>query len=571
MIHAPNIKTDISKAIDRELQLRDLARHNLSDFMWYRLHAEGRVDSIRWGWYIDCMCEYLQALYDREIRRLIMNVPPRHLKSETIQGFSAWVMGRDNSHRSSQITASYTAGLAQTNSMKTRSIMLSGWYGSVFGSELHQAPIPGEEQTEHRDGGWGFNVTDRGNTWHCVDTGAPIIKTSNIKQWITDGNATYVAAGVGGELTGKGGYYIIGDDLLKPSDANSEVMREKTNQWLGETLESRLNSPEEGVIVHICQRLHELDPAGYLLEQAKIEGAEQYEHVCIPLIAERKTIYMVRDFYHVREPGEMIDERHISRTRAKAMQISMGKNFDGQYQQRPSKMEGGMLKPRYINLVKRDPMQIKADNGIRPQMTIDLASKEKETQKDDPDYSTYMIWGKDKNARRWILEVWRDRLSMDKVAGVLFNAYMKWGCVGAWCEKGALLNVLQPYLDIISRERSQRMLVAGVPLPQTGDGKIGRAHGAQAYLHGGLVWAPADQPWWHDFRAELASFPNGAHDDQVDAFSLACMIDEASVTGTPTPKAPARSPSGAQVITGDMLDAARQQAINRMRHGDNPY
>jgi hypothetical protein len=189
------------------------------------------------GWHLHAIIHQLVRCYNGEITRLLIIVPPRHLKSITTSvAFPAWVLGQDPTRRI--ICASYANELALPLSMKTRTIMSTPWYQQAFpGTRLQPAP-----NTQAA-----FSTTQNGG-----------------RQAFT----------VGGPLTGLGGNFIIIDDPHKADDVLSDAKRESVIHWYQNTLLTRLDNKDTDVIIVIMQRLHENDLAGFLMQMSDWEVAQ---------------------------------------------------------------------------------------------------------------------------------------------------------------------------------------------------------------------------------------------------------------------------------------------------------
>lgn len=200
------------------------------------------------NWHIDCIAEHLEACYRGEIKRLIINIPPRSLKSFSVaQSFPAWVMGKTPTQKF--IMASYAYSLAEDNVRKCRSIMRDDWFKDTFRSTIIR---PDQDQKHY------FETTQGG---------------------------MYYGAGIGGTIIGKGADYILLDDPLNPKEAMSDTIRATTISEIRSTLFSRFNDKRTGRFILIMQRLHENDPTGDLLR----DGG--YVHLKLPAIA-HKSVYV---------------------------------------------------------------------------------------------------------------------------------------------------------------------------------------------------------------------------------------------------------------------------------------
>jgi hypothetical protein len=170
-------------------------------------------------WNVEAIAYQLERVRRGEIRRLIINMPPRSLKSIAASvAFPAFVLGRDPSRRI--ICVSYSGDLAKKHSNDFRAVIESPWYRAAF----PKTRIGSFKNTENE-----IEFTARGFR---------------------------MATSVGGTLTGRGGDIIVIDDPLKPDDAMSESKRSAANQWFSNTLLSRLDDKRTGAIVVVMQRVH---------------------------------------------------------------------------------------------------------------------------------------------------------------------------------------------------------------------------------------------------------------------------------------------------------------------------
>src|SRR5947208_5678981 len=194
------------------------------------------------NWHIEVIAAKLAAVRARRIRRLIINLPPRHLKSLLASiAFPAWCLGHDPSAQI--LCVSYAQDLADKLARDCRGIMMSPWYQRIFPTRL--AP--------HRQA---------------------------VQEFITTRQGYRLATSTGGVLTGRGADIILTDDPLKPEEAVSDAQRQFANEWYDHTLYSRQNDKQHGAIVVIMQRLHEDDLVGHVL------GQEPWEILSFPAIAE---------------------------------------------------------------------------------------------------------------------------------------------------------------------------------------------------------------------------------------------------------------------------------------------
>ena len=148
------------------------------------------------------------------------------------------------------------------------------------------------------------------------------------------------AVSIGGAVTGHGADYIIIDDLLKAADANSEAELVRAQEFIEGSLLSRFDTPSEGRVVMIAQRLHEMDPAGYLLDKGT------YRHLNLPAIAEEEVdIPIGLGDIHQRKVGDILFPESTDRKTLERMRKEMGTaTFNCQYQQNPIAPDGSTLR-----------------------------------------------------------------------------------------------------------------------------------------------------------------------------------------------------------------------------------
>jgi predicted phage terminase large subunit-like protein len=514
----------LEDALDEEIEavLQELARRSLWDFLRYWF-AKRRLHLIEtWSLRFNCEIGEHIVLCDPEYQNTIINMPPRMLKSELFSvAMPAWALGKDYTPMSSMMNLSYAAKLAYRDSRRTLDIIRAPWYRTVF---PHVTLHPKRQAIEE---------------WYCIDaeSGTDV--------------ASRVPVGVDGGVVGHGGNLLVSDDLLMPVDANSEVMREKTNTFLGETLASRLNDPLRGRRLVVAQRLHEKDPCGHLLEQAKTPGATAWKHISIANECDKRTVYFCGSFFHERKPGELLCPERIDAKRTQQLKLEQKENYEGQYNQRPVKMEGGMLKPRWLIRIPKSPLDIIREYGLRTAMYIDYSGQEEEQLSDDPDFHAISIFAKDGSKRYWWLDLWAEQCGPETVCRMIIELDRKYRCVRRVTEKGSLKNVIASTLREESKRQDYKIFVEGIYVP--GD-IVERVQPIRAAMALGDVLVPAHAPWLIDVETEMRQFPRGAHDDRLQTAALAGhdLGNIREPRGTPEEAGP--RPPG--VITGqDLLEA----------------
>src|SRR6201986_4238730 len=203
--------------------------------------------------HLDVIAAKLTAVRAGKIRRLVINLPPRHLKSLMASiAFPAWCLGLDPTAQI--LCVSYAQDLADKLARDCRGIMTSPWYRQIFPTRL--AP--------HRQA---------------------------VQEFITTRQGYRLATSTGGVLTGRGADIILIDDPLKPEEALSDAQRKAANEWFSHTLYSRLNDTRCGAIVIIMQRLHEADLVGHVFAQ------EPWEVLSFPAIAEADEVHQIETIW----------------------------------------------------------------------------------------------------------------------------------------------------------------------------------------------------------------------------------------------------------------------------------
>src|SRR5215469_10975926 len=414
------------------------------------------------NWHIELIAAKLMAVRQGKIRRLIINLPPRSLKSLLASvAFPAWCLGHD--HSAQLLCVSYAQDLADKLARDCRSIMTSQWYRRVFQTRL--AP--------HRQAVQEFITTDRGYRIACSN---------------------------GGALTGRGADMIIIDDPLKPEEALSEAQRNATNEWYDHTLYSRLNDKRHGAIVIIMQRLHEDDLVGHVLAQ------EQWEVLSFPAIAEAdeeheiQTIWGPRCF--TRRPGEALHPEREPLPVLDNIRRTIGEyNFAGQYQQSPAPLGGGLVK---LEGFKRYRDSERPERFDRIVQSWDTANKATELS----DFSVCTTWGV-KAKDLFLLGVFRRRLDYPALKRAVR-------------EQQDLFNATEVLIEdkASGTQLIQELILDGCHAATSYEptcDKIMRLHAQTALIENGFVHIPETAPWLDAYLHELTVFPKGKHDDQVDS------------------------------------------------------
>lgn len=415
------------------------------------------------NWHIEAIAWHLQLCQRGRIKRLIITLPPRSLKSIIASvAFPAWVHGHDPSKHI--ICVSYSQNLANKHALDNRAVLESAWYQTCF------------PQTR-------------------------ILSDKNaVTEFMTTRRGSRLTTSVGGTLTGRGGDLIIIDDPHKADEGIlSEVSRTSVHEWYRNTLSSRLNNKKEDVMVLIQQRLHEDDLAGYLL------GTGEWTHLNIPAIAEEaESIPIGEQRVHRRQIGDVLHPEREPLAVLEALQRTLGSyNFAAQYQQHPAPMGGGLVKWAWLKTYENQPAKGYGDEIIQ---SWDTASKAEAIH----DWSVCTTWLCHAGTFH-LLHVLRERLEFTALKQRIIGHAEYWGADAVLMEdKGAGTSLIQ---DI---GQSSRLNV--IPILPEGD-KATRMLTVTPMMEAGKVYIPTEALWLADLQRELVNFPKGKHDDQVDSVS----------------------------------------------------
>lgn len=457
-----------------------MANRHLSDYIkqaWPIL--EPAVDYMH-NWHIDAISEHLEAVTSGQIKRLIINMPPRYMKSIAVSVmWPSWVWCKLPTSR--WIFASYSSSLSTKHSIDRRTIMQSPWYQERWGDQFR------------------------------------LSADQNIKTEYTNNRRGHmIATSVGGTATGKGGDFVIVDDPVNPKAAQSDTLRNEANTFFDQTLTTRLDNKKKGCIVIVMQRLHELDLTGHVMKKQKEELEEydvyKYEQLCLP--AEPAT-QMVVNFpiskkELIRNPGDLLWPEREGVPELKAQKRNLGSyGYAGQYDQDPSPAEGGIIKRTWFNRYKEAPALSTFSQIL---ISVDCAFKDKI----DSDWVVMQVWGR-QMARKYLLHQVKAKMDFPTTLRVFKQLCESW--------PQARTKIVEDKANGSALIQTIKDTIPGVIAVDPQGGKVARVHAVSPTLEAGDVFIPDDSvcDWVGDFVEECAKFPNAANDDQVDAMSQALL------------------------------------------------
>lgn len=467
------------EAILTELSRID-CEEEFAQFVEEAWHVLEPTTELSWNWHIETVCGYLEALHERKIKRLIINIPPGSLKSLLVSVFyPAWVWTKDPGHRFLSVANGDT--LAVRDSQKHKWLVESDWY---------QARWPMEIAKDQAGKGLFGN------------------KEKGIRQ----------AIGITANITGLRGDTQLWDDLLDATKADSEAERLAVINAIDQKLSSRLNNPEEGVICLIMQRLQEDDPTGHLLRLKK----EKWVHLVIPMEYEGyPTFDAGKDIGRpdLNDPrtkkGELLDKNRYTKKTVEGMKEQLGSyGSSGQLQQRPVPKGGGIIKK---DMWQKWPEGKPLPLCIHVFSSYDTAFEERDIKSNA--YSARTDWGifEDESTGKYamiLLGAWHGQVGFPQLRNEARTHHRHLRADRALIEKKASGH------SLLQELRKAKISVYAFN-PKRLD-KIARAHLASPMWDAGLVYYP-DKQWAKNVIDWVSKFPNGSPPsaDYMDTVSQA--------------------------------------------------
>lgn len=420
-------------------------------------------EPLQWNWHFDAMAYELDLVAKGKSRRLLVSLPPRNGKSETVSvAWVAWMLGQNP--KLNFVGVSYASGLSEKLARLCLQVMQAPWYRELFPRTIISAK---------RSAAYDFDTTAGGGR---------------------------LATSITGTLTGRGGDIIILDDVIKPDEVDSETIRESVNEWYRKTLASRLDNKSSGSIICVMQRLHQYDLVGTLIETGK------FRHLSLPAIAQTdEVIQLMRGRRLVRRAGDVLHPERESLEVLEGIKAEMGSRaFAAQYQQNPVPALGNILKAVWLKIYGQ--LSHAPKHGIVVQ-SWDTANKPG-LQNDWSVCVTAIVAGK----YVYVIDVFRKRMAFPELkAQAIRLARLHYATVLLVEDQAsgiALVQELQKYPEA----------QVPVPIPRKTEGdKVGRVEGVSAMVEAGQLLLPDEAPWLAELKSELLGFPSSRFDDQTDA------------------------------------------------------
>ncbi len=447
-----------------ERDLLDAAlRNNFSMFVMRCFQTLDPGTPFLENWHQDAIGFQLERVRRGESTRLIINLPPRYGKSQIVSiAFVAFLLGHEPNRRIFVI--SYGTDLADTHAAAFRSIVESDWYQRIF-PKMHIKRIHDNEVTTTKGG---FRK----------------------------------ATTVMGPLTGLGGDLFIVDDPQKTQDITSEARRAAVNNWVPNTLVSRLNDKRTGGIIVVTQRVHAQDLSGFLLE-----GSSEWQHLSLPAIAEADERIQIGDgIFHERKAGDVLHPEREPTEVLEGIRRDLGSDiFSAQYQQAPVPSGGNMFKRASFRYYETPPART---HRSRILMSWDTAAKGGAHN----DWSVCTVWQIENRNTFYLLDMVRRQCEFPQLLEITQT-------LGRQYQPHAIL-----IEDASSGTALQQMLRGkGLPvrLVKVDGDKVGRAYVQQAKFEAGQVLFRRGATYLPELETELLRFPQGKNDDIVDSITQA--------------------------------------------------
>ena len=411
------------------------------------------------GYHHKIIAEKFNKLARGEIKRLIVNMPPRHTKSEFASNYlPAWMIGQNPKLKIIQTT--HTAELAVRFGRKAKNLIDSPEYQEVFKTKL---------QEDSKAAG----------------------------RWETEGGGEYFAAGVGGAITGRGADLLIIDDPHKEQDAMSKEGFDKAYEWYTSGPRQRLQPG--GAIVVVMTRWSTKDLTGCLIHGQKEVKGDQWELIEFPAIMP-SGLPVWPEYWKLDELEKVEATLPIAK-------------WNAQWMQAPTAEEGALIKREWWQ-------DWPHENPPQTEFIIqsyDTAFLKKETA----DYSAITTWGvfrpsEDSTPCLMLLDAMKGRWDFPELKAVATEEYTYWK------PEACIIEAKASGLPLIQELRRTGIPVQEFT-PGRGKDKVSRVNAVSPVFSSGMVFYPEGKQFAHEVIEECAAFPHGDNDDLVDSTTQAVL------------------------------------------------
>ncbi len=479
-------------AVEAEKCRRSLKRFALAS--WHIIEPSAFVD----GWVVDCICDHLQAVTRGEIRRLVINIPPRHSKSTLLVLWRVWTWLQSPAERF--LAASYSLNLSIRDNVRVRRIIEDPWFQMRYGGEFQLA---GDQ---------------------------------NVKSFFENDQRGYqMAISVNGATTGQGGSYLVLDDPHNADEAHSDAERDAALIWFREVWTNRLNDQERDKMVVVGQRIHENDVCGYILKERP-----DWIHLNLPALFEpsRRCTTPIGWTDPREHEDDLLWPERFSKKTLDGLKRDLGSSgFAAQYQQTPVPSGGGQFKEQWMRYCSKlaEHYALEMPDGVVHVavkdcwrfIVVDLAI----SLKQEADYTVIQTWAVTPESDILLIEQLRGHYDNPEQQKLIQLAYQR------HAPDFIEIETVGYQLALV-----QQLLRKGVACREYNPvrDKVSRASTAAIYMEAGKIYFDKHLPELADIKMELLRFPMHEHDDIVDGVSMA-----ADIVGMP-------APSGGMITVGDI-------------------
>ena len=418
------------------------------------------------NWHIEAIVGELERSLRGEAPILVINMPPRHLKSFLISVvWPAFLLTREPSLKI--VCVSYSDELARNIARDFRRLVESSWYHQLF-PQVRLTKISENEISTNQGG---FRA----------------------------------ALSVHGSITGRGADLIIVDDPCRPEDAVSDKARTAVNEWFRSTLLSRLDDKRRSGLIIVMQRLHVNDLTGF------VEGLAKVRKLSLASVAEAdQKIELRNGKLHLRRSGDVLQPQREDRAVLEQLKSQIGSfNFQAQYQQSPKTPEGTLFKLKHFRLVNQMPTMTAGGEFF---ISIDAAASTQATA----NYTAISVVYID-HQRFYVVDVLRERWDFDELRTKTLDLVTRYARPGrpvhVVIENASTGISLVQYLSKLQDPRLRPVS------RQPKEDKVTRAARVLAWFDAGihLINVEGKNEWVKPYLNEFMNFPNGSNDDQVDS------------------------------------------------------
>jgi predicted phage terminase large subunit-like protein len=470
---------DVSRLLDLQAIQAERYKRSLKAFIvasWHIVEPAPFVD----GYVVDALVEHLEAVTSGQIRKLVINIPPRHSKSTLISVIWPvwdWLQIPEDKF----LCASYSLDLSTRDNRRKRMLIESPWFQERYASHFSLMP----DQNQKR-----FFENDK--------------------------QGYHMAVSVDGATTGQGGSKLILDDPHSAADAHSDKNTESALRWFREVWTNRLNDQNKDAMVTVGQRIRENDVCGYIIKERP-----DWIHVDLPAFYEPSrhcTTPIWTDWR--KEENELLWPERFSQHALDGLRRDLGSiGFAAQYQQSPVPSGGGTFKKHWLRYYSIEPDQyvMEAPDGVkrvltekcRKFITVDLAI----SQKQSADYTVISVWAVTPERELLLIDCVRDHFDNPEQQKQIQLMYQR--------HKPGYIQIESVAYQLAIIQQLWRL---GLPVREYKPvrDKVSRASTASVFYEAGRVYHPQGASWLHEWESELLMFPMAEHDDMVDTVSMAC-------------------------------------------------